>query len=192
MDDVKAEYLADIRRSFRSYKALGDAALAQIPTEDALHKELDPDSNSIAVIVKHVGGNLRSRFTDFLTTDGEKPDRRRDTEFEMVERASRAQVLEWWNNGWSAALASIDALTADDLDRAVYIRGEAFTVVEALNRSVTHIAYHVGQIVYLARHLAAPNWRNLSIPKGQSAAFARGEFKQGIIERLANEAVRKG
>jgi len=185
---VKHEYLRDIVRTFRSYKALGDGALAQIPSDAAFHTQLDPDSNSIAVIVKHVGGNLRSRFRDFLTTDGEKDDRNRDGEFEMPEPVSRADVMEWWNTGWSVALGSIEALTPDDLDRTVYIRGEAFTVVEALNRAATHIAYHVGQIVYLARHLAAPNWKNLSIPKGQSAAFARGEFKQGIIERLAKQA----
>src|SRR5262245_40780553 len=121
-------------RTFRSYKALGDGALAQIPSDEAFHTQLDPESNSIAVIVKHVGGNLRSRFRDFLTTDGEKPDRNRDGEFEMPETASRADVMEWWNTGWSVALGSIEALTPDDLDRTVYIRGEAFTVVEALNR----------------------------------------------------------
>ncbi len=186
---MTAEYLRDIVRSYKNYKALGDAALAQVP-DAAFTKQLDPDSNSIAVIAKHVGGNLRSRFMDFLTTDGEKPDRNREEEFEVPEEVSRAQVVEWWNSGWSVAMASIESLTPEDLDRTIYIRGEAFKVVEALNRSVTHTAYHVGQIVYLARHLAAPNWRNLSIPKGQSAAFARGEFKQGIIERLAKQAVK--
>ena len=186
---MTAEYLRDIVRTYGSYKALGDAALAQVP-DAALTKQLDPDSNSIAVVVKHVGGNLRSRFSHFLTTDGEKPDRHRDTEFDEPGETSRAQVMSWWNEGWATAMAAIEALTAEDLDRTIYIRGEAFKVIEALNRSATHTAYHVGQIVYLARHLAAPNWRNLSIPKGQSAAFARGEFKQGIIERLAKQAVK--
>ena len=186
-DELRAAYLRDIARSFRSYKALGDAALAKTP-DAHLHTELDPNSNSIAVIVKHVGGNLRSRYRDFLTTDGEKPDRHRDGEFEMPDAASRDEILRWWNDGWSTALGSIDALTAEDLGRTVTIRGEAFLVLEALNRSVAHTAYHVGQMVYVARHFAGTDWKSLSIPKGQSDRFARGEFKQGIIERLAREA----
>jgi Protein of unknown function (DUF1572) len=185
MADVRAVYLADIVRMFRSYKALGDAALRNTP-DAHLHTELDANSSSIAIIVKHVGGNLRSRYRDFLTTDGEKPDRDRDREFEMPERAPREDILRWWEAGWSTALASIEALTPADLDRTVTIRGEAFAVLEALNRSVTHTAYHVGQMVYLARHFAGPAWTSLSIPRGESAKFARGEFKQGILERLAS------
>jgi hypothetical protein len=175
--------LADLVRSFRNYKALGDAALAQVPDEH-LNTELDPNSNSIAVIAKHVGGNLRSRFRDFLTTDGEKPDRDRDGEFEIRERATHGQILGWWNGGWVIALASIEALVPEDLERTVMIRGEAFLVIEALNRSVTHTAYHVGQMVYLARHFAGPGWQTLSIPKGESARFATGDFKtRGIARR---------
>jgi hypothetical protein len=177
-----SRHLADIVRSFKNYKALGDAALAQVPDEH-LHTELDPNSNSLAVIVKHVGGNLRSRFRDFLTTDGEKPDRDRDGEFEMREPATREQILAWWNDGWAIALASIEALVPEDLDRTVTIRGEAFLVIEALNRSVTHAAYHVGQIVYLARHFAGPGWKTLTIPKGQSGRFAKGDFKEKGIAR---------
>ena len=179
--DITA-YLRDIARTFKNYKALADAAMAQVPTDADLHTQLDADSNSIAVIVKHVAGNLRSRYRDFLTTDGEKPDRNRDNEFEMPEQASRSDVLTWWNEAWAIALASIEALTPEDLDRTVTIRGEGFLVVEALNRSAAHTAYHVGQIVYLARHLASPNWNSLSIPKGGSAAVARGDFKaRGIV-----------
>src|SRR6202521_6476625 len=163
-----SRHLADIVRSFKNYKALGDAALSQVPDEH-LHTEIDPNSNSLAVIVKHVGGNLRSRFRDFLTTDGEKPDRDRDGEFEMREAATREQILSWWNDGWAIALASIEALVPEDLDRTVTIRGEAFLVVEAVNRSVTHTAYHVGQIVYLARHFASSDWKSLSIPRARSA-----------------------
>jgi hypothetical protein len=178
--DFRATQLADIIKTFKNYKKLGDAALVKVPDEH-LHTELDPQSNSVAVIVKHVAGNLRSRFQDFLTTDGEKPDRHRDTEFEMPERASRDEMLRWWERGWSTALGSIEALTPPDLERTVTIRGEAFVVTEALNRSVAHTAYHVGQIVYLARHFAGPAWKSLSIPRGQSAAFAQGAFKtQGI------------
>ncbi len=185
-DSLLAAHLNDMLRTFRSYKALGDAALRNTPDAD-LHTELDPNSNSIAIIAKHLGGNLRSRYRDFLTTDGEKPDRDRDREFEMPGRASREEILDWWEKGWTTALAALDALSPTDLGQTVTIRGEAFLVVEALNRSAAHAAYHVGQMVYLARHFAGPAWKSLSIPKGESAKFARGEFKQGIIERLAGE-----
>jgi len=179
--DFRAKQLEDIAKTFRNYKKLGDAALARVP-DDQLHTELDPQSNSLAVIVKHVAGNLRSRFQDFLTADGEKPDRDRDTEFEMPDKVSREEVLRWWERGWATALGSIDALTPDDMERTVTIRGEGFLVTEALNRSATHTAYHVGQIVYLARHLAGPAWKSLTIPKGQSAAYAQGSFKtKGIV-----------
>ena len=174
--------LRDIIRTFRNYKTLGDRALAQVAEAD-IHTAIDPADNSIAITVRHVAGNLRSRFTDFLTSDGEKPDRHRDGEFEMPANVSRDDVLGWWESGWAIALAAIEALAPDDLERTVTIRGEAFLVVEALNRSATHTAYHVGQIVYLARHFAGANWKTLSIPKGRSAEFAAGSFKQGIAPR---------
>ena len=151
--------------------------------DEHLHTESDPNSHSLAVIVKHVGGNLRSRFRDFLATDGEKFDRDRDGEFEMREAATREQILAWWNDGWAIALASIETFVPEDLDRTVTIRGEGFLVIEALNRSVKHTAYHVGQIVYLARHFAGPVWKTLTIPKGQSATFANGDFKKKGIAR---------
>jgi hypothetical protein len=179
-------YLADIVRTFRNYKALGDAALAQTPDEH-LNTELDPNSNSIAVIAKHVGGNLRSRFQDFLTTDGEKPDRNRDSEFEAAGRVTRADVTGWWESGWDRLTAALDALTPSDLTRMVEIRREQFLVMEALNRSAAHTAYHVGQMVYLARHFAGERWKTLSIPKGQSAQFSKGAFKQGQVEQLARQ-----
>jgi Protein of unknown function (DUF1572) len=179
--DVAAAQLRDILRTFRNYKTLGERAIAQTP-DDALHTELDANSNSIAVIMKHIGGNLRSRFRDFLTTDGEKPDRNRDGEFQMTGPATRAQMMQWWEDGWAAALGAIEALTPDDLTRTIHIRGEAFLVVEALNRSVTHTSYHVGQIVYLARHFAGPAWNPLTIPKGTSAQAAAGDFKsRGLV-----------
>ena len=162
-----SRHLADIVRSFKNYKALGDAALAQVPDEH-LHTELDSNSNSLAVIVKHVGGNLRSRFRDFLTTDGEKPDRDRDGEFEMREPASREQILGWWNDGWAVALASIETLVPEDLDRTVTIRGEPHTVLQAINRQIAHYAQHIGQIVFLAKHLRSSEWQTLSIPRGRS------------------------
>ena len=175
-------YLTDILRTFRNYKTLGERSMAQVSDAD-LHTLLDPDANSIAIIVKHVAGNLRSRFADFLTADGEKPDRDRDSEFDMRGPASREDVLRWWETGWGVALASIEALTPEDLDRTIYIRKEPFLVVEALNRSVTHTGYHVGQIVLLAKHFAGPAWKSLSIPKGQSAAHSIGQFKSGIVPR---------
>src|SRR5262245_27874117 len=132
-DDFRAVYLTDILRTYRNYKALGERAMAQVTDAD-LHATLDSESNSIAIIVKHLAGNLRSRFTDFLTTDGEKPDRNRDGEFEMPARASREEILRWWDGGWAIALASIESLTPADLDRTVTIRSEAFQVVEQLDR----------------------------------------------------------
>ena len=180
--DLRTAYLQDIVRMYRNYRTLAERAVAQI-TDDDLHTLVDPDANSIALVVKHVAGNLRSRFRDFLTADGEKPDRNRDTEFEMPAQASRAEVMHWWDSGWSVVLGSIEALTPEDLDKTIRIRGEAFAVVEALNRSATHTAYHVGQIVFLAKHFAGANWKSLSIPKGQSAQAAVGDFKTRGIAR---------
>ncbi len=182
MADLRDTYLRDIARTYRNYKALGEKALAQLP-EAHLHTELDANSNSVAVIVKHIAGNLRSRFTDFLAADGEKPDRNRDGEFEMPERAPRAGLLAWWERGWSAALGAIDALRPEDLDRTVRIRNEPFAVVEALDRSITHTAYHVGQIVYLSRHFAGGGWESLSIPRGKSGEHREGTFKSKGLTR---------
>jgi hypothetical protein len=182
--DFASGYLTDIVGAFRGYKMLGEAAIAQVSDHD-LHTLLDPEANSIAIIVKHLAGNFRSRYTDFIASEGEKPDRNRDREFELHERPSRDQIVAWWESGWGVALASLEALTPDDLERIVRIRGEAFMVFEALNRSVTHTAYHVGQIVLLAKHFAGPDWKSLSIPKGESKAYARGSFKQGMIHRRA-------
>ncbi|MFL5469664.1 MAG: DUF1572 family protein [Gemmatimonadaceae bacterium] len=158
-------YLRNVIRTYRTYKEMAERAIAQVSSDDDLNRELDENSNSIAIIVKHMSGNLRSRFRDFLTTDGEKPDRNRDSEFESGEPVSREQLLKWWNDGWDIALSSIEALTPEDLVRTIRIRDEELVVVEALNRSITHAAYHVGQIVYLARHFASPNWTSLSIPR---------------------------
>jgi hypothetical protein len=183
--ELRNTYLKDIVRTYRNYKTLGDRAIAQVKADADLHKQIDPDSNSIAVIVQHVAGNLRSRFRDFLTTDGEKPDRNRDAEFEMPQPRSRDEMLKEWNDAWAIAMGSIEALTPEDLDRTVYIRREPFLVVEALNRLATHTAYHVGQIVFVARHLAFPAWTTLSIPKGKSAEVGTGTFKEGIVPRPA-------
>jgi hypothetical protein len=172
---VGAAYLKDVVRQYRLYKGYVDTALPRVPDQD-LHTELDPNSNSIAVIVKHVTGNLRSRFRDFLTADGEKPDRHRDTEFEMPERASREDLLKWWDEAWGILFGSIETLKPEDLARHITIRGEQYLVIEALNRSIAHTASHVGQIVYLARHFAGDGWTSLTIPKGASANI-KGTFK---------------
>ena len=158
-------YLRNILRTYRTYKEMAEKAIEQVGSDEDLNRELDENSNSIAIIVKHMSGNLRSRFRDFLTSDGEKPDRNRDSEFESERPATREQLLRWWNEGWQIALSSIEALSADDLERTVRIRGDEMLAVEALNRSVTHAAYHVGQIVYLARYFASSDWKTLSIPK---------------------------
>jgi uncharacterized damage-inducible protein DinB len=173
-----AAYLRNIVRTYRTYKEMAERAIEQVRSEDDLNRELDESSNSIAIIVKHMSGNLRSRFRDFLTSDGEKPDRNRDSEFETEGRVPRDQLLRSWNEAWEIALSSIEALSANDLERTVRIRGEELLVVEALNRSVTHAAYHVGQIVYLARHFASPNWKTLSIPRVRSAEAGTGTAKR--------------
>lgn len=180
---IAAAYLGDIVRTYHNYKALSEKAIAQIRNDADLHAQIDPDSNSVAVIVKHLAGNLRSRFRDFLTADGEKPDRQRDAEFEMPERISRAEMLRWWDEAWAITLNTLESLKPGDLQKTVYIRGEGFLAIEALNRNATHTAYHVGQIVYLARHFAAPEWKSLSIPKGKSAEYAQGDFKAKGIAR---------
>jgi hypothetical protein len=174
--EIRSAYLRDITRQFTYYKSLGERAIAQTP-DAHLHTAIDEGSNSIAITVKHVGGNLRSRFRDFLTTDGEKPDRHRDAEFEMAARASRDEILGWWNDGWAMLLGALNELTPADLDRTIAIRKEPFLVLEALNRSLAHASYHVGQIVYLSRHFAGPAWTSLTIPRGGSAK-AKGEFKK--------------
>lgn len=162
--EIASSYLDDVRAQFRKMKTLAEGALTQV-TDDELLVTLDPESNSLAVIAKHMAGNLRSRFTDFLTTDGEKPDRNRDGEFEIDGRLSRPAVMADWESGWTRLFETLDALTPDDLLRDVYIRGERQSVIQALDRQMTHHAYHVGQIVFLAKHLRSAEWKTLSIPR---------------------------
>ena len=168
------DYLAQSKAVFRMYKALGERAMAQLASDDELFRALDPESNSVAVIVKHLRGNMRSRWTDFLTADGEKPDRRRDEEFEMRDGLGRADVLAWWEEGWGHVFAALDALGEDDLTRTVTIRGEPHTVVQAIQRQIAHYASHVGQIVFLCKHLRSASWQTLSIARGGSEEYDRG------------------
>src|SRR5882762_10149911 len=164
-------YLKDSIDVFRYYKKLGERAMAQCP-DDALFESLDPESNSIAIIVKHMAGNMRSRWTDFLTTNGEKPDRNRDTEFETPPK-TRSELMELWEAGWKICLDALDALKDEDLTRTITIRTEPHSVMQAINRQVGHYAHHVGQIVFLAKHFAGENWQTLSVPKKKSADFNR-------------------
>jgi hypothetical protein len=168
--DLDKAYLDDAILQFRKYKVLADKAIAQVTDAD-LFRAPDPESNSIAVILKHISGNMRSRWTDFLTTDGEKPDRDRDTEFEIDGGDSKARVMERWEEGWKLLFEALEALSPDDLLRTVAIRGEAHTVLQALQRQLTHYAYHVGQVVYVSRHYTGSRWKSLSIPKGKSREF---------------------
>ena len=184
MDSLREPYLRDVLRTFRNFKALAEKALAQV-SDDQLHTALDAaESNTLAIIVKHVGGNLRSRFTDFLTTDGEKPWRKREEEFQ-ARRVTKQELLAHWEAGWSPLLATLSTLTDADLTRSVTIRGQPLRVDEALHRSLAHSSYHVGQIVYAARALRGSAWRFLSIPPGRSDAFNANPQGQSAAEHAA-------
>jgi Protein of unknown function (DUF1572) len=180
--EVSQHYLDEARRQFRGHKRMGEAAMAQLKDED-FFVTLDPESNSVAILVKHLAGNMRSRFTDFLTSDGEKPDRFRDREFEISSATTRAEVMQWWENGWSIVLGAIESLKPEDVMRTVTIRGEPHTVLQAINRQIAHYAQHTGQIVFLAKHLRSSEWKTLSIPRGKSEEFKAalpGKFERGV------------
>jgi uncharacterized damage-inducible protein DinB len=181
MTDVATHYIEEARRQMRGNKRLAEGAIAQLD-EDQLFATLDAESNSVAIIIKHLAGNMHSRFTDFLTSDGEKPDRFRDREFELNSATTRAEVLRWWEEGWAQVLTVLDALKPEDVMRTVTIRGEPHTVLQALNRQVAHYAYHIGQIVFLAKHLRSNQWKTLSIPRGRSEEFkvAPPKSNQGL------------
>jgi len=163
-------FLDDALKTFRDHKKLAERAFAQLSDED-FFRTIDAESNSIAVNIKHLAGNMLSRWTDFLTTDGEKPDRQRDMEFVMLPETTRADMLAYWEKGWQCVFEAIEPLTPDDLMRTVTIRGQDHTVVQAINRQLTHYAYHVGQIVYLAKHFKSNDWQTLSVPKNKSTEF---------------------
>ncbi len=163
-DSLATLYLRDAIERFRAHKKLGEKAIAQV-YDSGLATPLDAESNSIAILVKHMAGNMRSRWIGFLTSDGEKPDRDRDSEFRLDGPVSREQLLDWWDDGWARLFEALEQLRPDDLTRTVTIRGQPHTVVEAINIQLAHYAYHVGQLVQLARHLAGPSWKSLSIPK---------------------------
>jgi uncharacterized damage-inducible protein DinB len=164
-------YIEDSLSLFRYYKKLSEGAMEQL-SDQQLFTALDEEMNSVAIIVKHMAGNMRSRWTDFMTSDGEKPDRNRDTEF-VAPPATRAELLRVWNDGWGRVVHALEALSDADLEREVFIRGEAHSVIQAISRQIAHYAYHCGQIVFLAKHLKGSSWKTLSVPRNKSADFNR-------------------
>ena len=172
VSDPAAHYLEEVRRQMRGHKRMGEGAMAQLG-EDDFFLTLDAESNSVAILVKHLAGNMRSRFTDHLTTDGEKADRFRDREFEITGATTRADVMKWWEEGWACVLGAIDALQPEDVMRVVTIRSEPHTVLQAINRQIAHYAAHLGQIVFLAKHLRSTEWKTLTIPRGKSEEFKK-------------------
>lgn len=175
-------FLAEAVRTFRGYKARAEETFAQLRPEDWF-RLIDPEANSIAIIVKHMAGNMRSRWTDFLTSDGEKPNRDRDSEFVLDCSTTPEQVMEWWNQGWKVVFRTLQSLSADDVEKKITIRGQTYSVLEAISRQVAHYAEHIGQIILLAKHFRGAQWKSLSIPRGQSSAL-------GVSAELANRARR--
>jgi hypothetical protein len=178
--EFTTSYLKDALSLLRYCKKMAEGAMAQV-TDEQLVVTLDPEMNSIAQIVKHMTGNMRSRWTNFLTSDGEKPDRNRDCEF--VEPAgSREALMKDWEAGWNCVFSALEPLTDSDIERTVTIRGEAHSVLQAVNRQIAHYSYHVGQIVFLAKHLRSAQWKSLSIPRNKS-----GNFNQRVAAREASQ-----
>jgi hypothetical protein len=167
VEAIAQNYLDDARKAMRAYKKLAEKALAQLK-DDEYFVTLDDESNSVAVVMKHMAGNMFSRWTDFLTTDGEKPNRNRDMEFVIEPSTTKDDMRDYWERGWQCVFAAIDPLEINDLEKKIFIRGEEHTVVQALNRQLMHYAYHVGQIVYLAKHFRATDWQSLSMPRNRS------------------------
>lgn len=170
MTDLAAHYLDEIKHQLRAYKRLAETAMSQL-SDKQIFATVGPEANSVAVIVKHIAGNARSRFSDFLTSDGEKPDRFRDQEFEMDEDCTRGELMKRWEQGWATVLGAVDSLAPADVQRTITIRQEPHTVLQALNRALAHYAQHVGQIVFLAKYLCGGEWKTLSIARGKSEEY---------------------
>jgi hypothetical protein len=179
--EFTTSYLQDAISLFRYYKRIGDGAIAQAP-DASLAATLDPQANSIATIVKHLSGNMQSRWTDFLTSDGEKPTRNRDAEFEAPPQ-TRAEVVALWESGWKCALDALAELTDDNLTQTVYIRTEPHSVMQAITRQLAHCSYHVGQMVFLAKHFAGEKWTTLTVPRGRSADFNARVARREVSQR---------
>lgn len=171
MDNSLAQqYLNEAQKNFHSYKKMAEKALAQVD-DDEFFATLDKEGNRIAVIIKHISGNMLSRWTDFLTTDGEKPNRNRDMEFVITEETTTEDLMARWEQGWQCLFDAIEPLTPEDFTRKIYIRGEEHSIIEAINRQLTHYACHIGQIIFLAKHFRSTEWKTLSIPRNRSAEF---------------------
>jgi hypothetical protein len=200
-ESLAAHYLEDSIKSLRAYKKLAEKALAQLKDDD-FFVTLDEESNSVAVIMKHMAGNMLSRWTDFLTTDGEKPNRNRDMEFVIEPDNNKEALLDYWQRGWQCVFAALEPLKGDDLGKKVMIRGEEHTVIQAINRQLMHYANHIGQIVFLAKHFRASEWKSLSVPRNRSAEFnahlaanpgvANKEKQLDAVMDFANKANQSG
>jgi uncharacterized damage-inducible protein DinB len=173
-------YLEDSVSLFRHYKKLAEGAMEQV-SDDELFQAFDEEMNSIAIIAKHMAGNMRSRWTDFLTSDGEKPNRNRDSEF-VEPPSTRAELMKMWNQGWDQVFEALEPLSDADMERKITIRGEPHSVMQAINRQIAHYAYHVGQIVFLAKHIKGSDWKSLSVPKNKS-----GEFNSKVLTGQASQ-----
>ena len=188
--DLAAHYLEEAARQFRGHKRMAEGAISQLSDQE-FFRAIDSEGNSVAIIVKHIVGNQRSRFTDFLTTDGEKPNRHRDTEFIIDANTTRADVMHWWEQGWKIVFDTLASLKPEDVTRTVMIRNEPHTVLQAINRQIAHYAQHIGQIVFLAKHLKGSEWKTLSIPRGKSAEYLSGTEKLGYSKGVMTEPVKK-
>jgi hypothetical protein len=182
-ESLSTEYLAEALSSLRASKKLADKAIAQTQDRE-LFVTLDDESNSIAVVMKHMAGNMISRWTDFLNSDGEKPDRNRDMEFVVGSETTKDEVLAYWETGWKCVFDAIEPLTPDDFGKRITIRGQEHTIVQAINRQLTHYSYHIGQIVFLAKHFRSSEWNSLSIPRNKSAQF--NAFLNQSDEKIAD------
>jgi len=170
MNELGQHYLADALQTFRDYKQLAERSFAQI-SDDEFFKTIDDETNGIAVNMKHLAGNMISRWTDFLTTDGEKPERDRDIEFVILPGTTKDEMLAYWEQGWQCVFDAVEPLKPEDLMRTIVIRGREYTVLQAINRQLAHYAYHTGQIVFLAKHFRSSEWQSLSVPRNKSAEF---------------------
>ncbi len=174
---MEQEYLNSVKKQFDYYKSVGEKTFNQLE-EDDLFWQYNDESNSIAIIVNHIYGNMKSRWTDFLTTDGEKSSRNRDLEFDNVIK-TKAQLLTKWNNGWVTLFTAIDSVNTENFYTEVFIRNQSHSIVEAINRQLGHYSYHIGQIVYIGRMIKGEDWQSLTIPKGESTNFNTGKFSKG-------------
>ncbi|MBO6516533.1 MAG: DUF1572 family protein [Bacteroidia bacterium] len=180
-------YISSVTRQFTYYKSLGDKAMEQL-TDEQLFKTVNEESNSVAIVAKHMAGNMLSRWTDFWTTDGEKEWRNRDLEFELDDFSTRSQVVDYWDKGWACLFEAIESISEENFDQLVYIRNMGHTIPDAVNRQLCHYSYHVGQIVFLAKMLKNDQWKSLSIPKGKSSEYNKEKFgKEKRKEHFTND-----